>query len=358
MHVAAISRQSNGIQQQMKWEVEAAKELNIPWKTRIYIPATANDGSLANHNQNTFKRLIIWLKQRSTVYREILNNSNQYDVLLLRYSVHDPFLISMLLRKPKPIILVHHTIERKELVLDGTILGKIRSFAETMLGGIANKLADGQLAVTKEILRSTSKNSRNSSFQGIYPNGIENVDLVDDARGEKPEFLFVASSFQPWHGLDKLIDAVTTSTADISIHIVGNLNNEQVLACNEDGRFILHGLKEPTEIREIAARCNLGISSLAMERAGLSQGSTLKTREYLSYGLPVVADHSDVFPTSWPYFKKISTEKSNLISEMVSFSKETESYSRTIVHSQAMPYIQKQQILKNLYSQIDVYFSK
>lgn len=359
MHIAGLSRRSPGIVQQMEWEQEAARSLEISWDTKLLLPGSSLNGEtdlplkFRSGRPNRIVQLFSWFFQRRRFFQELQQASSNYDLILLRYSVHDFFQLRFLKSSNCPVGLVHHTIEKSELLLDGRITGRLRSFVESKIGLKANSLAAGQIAVTREILESIDSTKQQNSFSIVYPNGIRphNFELVDRRR-EIPEYIFVASHFQPWHGLDRLISAVKSSEAEIVVHVIGKLDDNLIRACKHDPRFRIHGVKTYQEIQEIASTAWLGIASLGMDRNGLTQGSTLKVREYLDLGLPVVADHLDVFGSDWKYFRRVETEPSELIRQLIEFSNEVRGVSRNNVRSAATPYIEKEILLHRLHSSL------
>lgn len=338
----------------MLWEQTSANELKIPWRSIVLYPSQLGvKQRKPGTKTTTFSRLQNWYNQRKATYQQIHEMQNDYDLILLRYSVHDFFLLNFLRKTNKPVFLVHHTLESKELLLDGMLIGQIRSFLEKVIGSMVNKLAMGQIGVTEEILNSISSKTNENSFRFVYPNGIIYESLPSrPILNEIPSFLFVSSSFQPWHGLDRLIKSMSLNSQKFTIHIVGTLTEQQQKECLKDDRLILHGQLNQFEISKLASTCNVGIASLAMDRAGLTQGSTLKVREYLSMGLPVAADHRDIFPEDWQYFKKISVNPSLLIEELLNFSKKSKNTDKQTVQISAMPFIHKKETLKSLYSSI------
>jgi glycosyltransferase involved in cell wall biosynthesis len=352
LHVAALARESPGIQLQLNLEDNAAKTLGINWNSRVILPEPMK-GKFSNSKIapiNTFLRFTNWWKHRVNVYSSLLESSDSYDILILRYSVHDPFLLWFLFTSTKPVLLVHHTIEFKELLLEGKIIGTIRATLEKVIGKLVNRKATGQLAVTEQILESVLAVSPNSRFSRVYSNGIEIEELKNkDSKGITPEFLFVSSVFHSWQGLDRLIAAMRTNKENFKIHLVGSLDSEQELACTQDSRFTIHGTLDKFEIEEIAASCWAGIGPLAIDRKGLSQGSALKVREYLSMGLPVIADHDDVFPIDWPFFKKIDTSPQRLIIEMLEYASGFSKYSKHFVQKSSINYISKKELVRDLY---------
>lgn len=100
LHSAALLSPPSGIISQMKWENDAAKEIGIPWKTRMYCPKNSVDEAEticydqsvdAAKITNPLFKVIAWFKLRINYYEWLKSQTDNYDVFVLRYYVHDPF---------------------------------------------------------------------------------------------------------------------------------------------------------------------------------------------------------------------------------------------------------------------------
>jgi hypothetical protein len=64
-----------------------------------------------------------------------------------------------------------------------------------------------------------------------------------------------------------------------------------------------YGVLTATAYRDVLARCDLGLGTLALYRKGMREASPLKVREYLAYGLPTVIGYDDTdFLGAEPWF--------------------------------------------------------
>ena len=102
-----------------------------------------------------------------------------------------------------------------------------------------------------------------------------------------------------WHGFDRVIYGIKEYTDDIKnnkkiiFNIVGdgpeisNLKN-LVKLNNLENHVIFHGPKFNEQLISIYNKTDVAISSIGMHRIGLIEGSTIKTKEYCSLGLPFV----------------------------------------------------------------------
>ncbi len=303
LHAAALLRPPSGIINQMRWEHEAANELSIDWSVKLYCPhgwiepegfieesrnVKAGDPSKAKPTD--------WLQFRYGYYQWLLSQVDNYDAFVLRYYVHDPFQFLFVRRCSKPVFFVHHTLEEPELRLPGTWPAKMRAKLDDLIAAPTLRATAGIIGVTQEIVNyEVARAGITNAKTFVYPNGIKfNEEPVADRRGEMPELLFVAGGFAPWHGLDLLLDSIEKSDAEFKLHLVGNVHEPSLSRAQKDSRIVVHGRLSTPEIRRIAEKCWIGLSSFGLYRNNMKEACTLKVREYLMMGLPVYSGHRDV----------------------------------------------------------------
>lgn len=102
----------------------------------------------------------------------------------------------------------------------------------------------------------------------------------------RPAFVFVGTEGQAWHGIDKIV-ALAKHLPDCDFHIVGCDPRDRELAAVSEN-VIVHGRIFGKDLLEIYRRSDIGLGTLALHRLGFDNTSSLKTLEYLMYGLPVV----------------------------------------------------------------------
>ncbi len=133
--------------------------------------------------------------------------------------------------------------------------------------------------------------------------------------GRTIEFICVAN-VEFWHGFDRLLRGVSeyvkskNDSPEVLVRIVGDGGGverlrslAQELGVNEFVRF--EGEMRGASLTEVYEKANVGVSSLALHRKGLTMASDLKTREYVARGVPVVycADDLDVDLDSGFFFR-------------------------------------------------------
>ena len=366
LHAASTVRHRLGIIQQMQWELGAAKALELPWKTQLYCPknligtgtgfSCIKESSCvaAENSESSLKELLTWLKLQKEFYQWLGHEIDQYDILLLRYSIHDPFLFPFLHRIRIPTLLVHHTLETHELAVKHTPVSILRIWAEKMMAKRSLRAASGIIGVTQEILDYELMRRNGSDIPAtVYPNGIHyEKDTADDCRTNVPELLMVASRFQIWHGLDLLLDSIGYCSKPFTLHLVGELTTAQKARGSSDTRIQVHGSLNHNQIKSIAARCWTGLSPFALHRNCMKQACTLKVREYFMMGLPVYANYQETLPDNFPYFCQGEAN----IEHILLFANEMRSVPRKSVADSAEPYISKTALLKELYEWLVLHY--
>lgn len=107
----------------------------------------------------------------------------------------------------------------------------------------------------------------------------------------------LVASISDYHGVNKIISAVEKEKVDRNIifHIVGDgpklkEYRDQIKEKHLEKSVVLYGKLTGQELDAVFNKCELGISSLANKEIGVLFSSTLKSKEYLSKGLPIISD--------------------------------------------------------------------
>lgn len=342
-----------GIVTQLCWEQEAARDLGLDWNVYIFSwrgaesPETTRKSLPSRTSAHTSRDA---LRLRIDYFRWLRSRIPEVDVFLLRYSPHDPIQWHFMNTCPRPVYLVHHTLETHELASIGTHREKLKAGLEGIIGPLAVRKSRAVVAVTQEIAEYERRRAFQKSKTSIlYPNGVRiDAEVIEDRRGSIPELLIVASEFHAWHGLDLLLSDIRKSTRNFRLHIIGEVSESDQRAGSEDRRIIFHGTKDRAEIREIGTSCWIGLSSFALHRKGMKEACTLKVREYLMLGLPVFAGYREVFPNSFPFF----CEGPPSIHKILEYAHTMRNVHRREVRECALPFIEKSLILRTFERQL------
>lgn len=354
LHSAALLTPGTGIVNQMTWEQEAARKLGLDWDTRLFCPdrgAGIIHVPFAVKSSGPAQKVSAWFSLRSAYAAWLRSVESKYDVVLLRYYVHDPYQHAFVTKSTRPVYFVHHTLEASELKLGGPS-GYVRAFGDRLIGDKTVRSAAGLIGVTAEIAAwQVQRAGKGKIASFVYPNGImsDAKDLLPEARGDIPHILFVASEFFPWHGLDLLLDDLSRFPGNnFRLHVVGRVNAQLRRQAADDSRVTFHGSLVRAELALLAQSCWVGLSSFALSRNGMEQACTLKVREYLSQGIPVYCGYAETLPTHFPFVRRGPAK----IGEILRYCNEVRNVARLDVRESAMPYIDKAELLIKLYHEL------
>ncbi|MBS6340508.1 MAG: glycosyltransferase [Eubacterium limosum] len=121
-----------------------------------------------------------------------------------------------------------------------------------------------------------------------------------------------------WHGVDRIVKGILNYHGDyvVVLNIVGagqELENLKILADN-DRRIIFHGPKSGVELTKIFNETDIAIDALGRHRSGILYNSSLKSKEYVARGIPVVSAVKTELDslTDFPYYLKLPADDSDI----------------------------------------------
>ncbi|WP_441977602.1 glycosyltransferase [Microbacterium sp. 2MCAF23] len=360
LHVGLFHKLGSGQRAQLEYERAAAQSLKgVIWETHTLTPTPERtDGG---------PRIPIWARrfQLAKLYAwwHIWRRSSQYDMVLMRSISPDPFAALMAPLIPN-LLTIHHSkeIEEISLVTKGPRLA-LALFLEGGLKRWAFRRLRGVVGVTEEIAQYEAERYPRAQIVATYPNGIDIAGFKiaeEPSPGSAPlRAVFVCSVFYAWHGLDRLLEALAALPANdgpppVVVDLVGTLDDEQqaqIEALAERGLVVVHGNLSSAEMLDVFKEARVAIASLALDRNGLRQASTLKVRQYLAAGLPVYSTHVDAgLPGEFPYY--VCDDGGFSIGRMMAFHDALEDRRRKSVREASRPFVDKQSIMESLIEQL------
>lgn len=162
---------------------------------------------------------------------------------------------------------------------------------------------------------------------GIQTINVKNGIIVDDIKPRKIPchgdeiHLIAAAVLNRWHGYDRLIAGLgeyykTCPNRKVVFHLVGDgpsLNGykELVSKLKLGDNVIFYGYKDKEELDLIYDKCDIALESLGLHRSNLTMASTIKSKEYIAKGFPIIASTPlDIFPNGWDYAYYAPTDES------------------------------------------------
>lgn len=284
-----------GIQKKITAQASVINNHNLPIKILI-ISHKNSSFDLPENVQFIELPKCNWIKRQIFICKSITKFTKDYQAIILRGIAYSPFFY-FILRNLKPqLCLEIHTKVFKELLCHKRYLNY---FIQRLSLPFCNKLISKKITVTQEIKDYEISYNFPEDCTSVISNGV----MVNDVNplpcvpfdGEHISMVFIASNFQPWHGLDRLINSINAYSGDIkiSLNIIGNVDEEQVPK-STNHNFIYHGcIYDTDQLDHIYSNCNLAISSLALYHNQITEACVLKTREYILKGLPFIYAYND-----------------------------------------------------------------
>lgn len=307
-----------GISKKIRSQINAFKEENIEMD---YISMNGKDilfnGKPENINLNKGKHFIF--------FRYIVNNINQickeYKFVYIRFSFANYYmfkLIKKLRQKGIKVFLEIPTfpyLDEIDDCLKNKILKKIDKFLWSNY--------------YKYIYRVVLTNDMNELFGIKAINIINAVDLnnIRMKRNEKHNDIIniiCVANISIWHGYDRLVNGLNDyykanvdGVERVELHIVGEgeaKKNLQKLTKEYGLEDYVHfwGLKFGDELDNLYNKMDIGVSSLALHRAGGGH-DPIKSKEYVAKGIPVIIGYEDrAFKQELPFIIKVNGDESNI----------------------------------------------
>ncbi len=284
-----------------------------------------------------------YLALRISAYRWLREHGGHYDAILVRHPLGDP-LLPHFIKHLDNTFTIHHTNELGEINRTESLAKRIQYAIEKRAGKTVLASTRGIVGLTEEILRAELRRAGAPPPPGfVSPNGIELVQngVIPDQRGGKIKLVSVCSKPYPWHGIDRIVSALkNSSNQDIEIHLIGDVTAYDF---GRDARLNYHGIIPHHDLTTKLGQFDMGLGSFALDRNGMTEACTLKTREYLAAGLPVLAHHRDAgLPEDFPYF----INEAFSIERAVELARAFRSTPKTTIREISAPYIDKRALLQ------------
>ncbi len=297
----------------------------------VYIWGFTNNEVVYFHNDE--KHIVGSFKnkaERRKLYFTELKNfaiAEKADVFYFRYATTDFFLLDMLKAFKKSGIT--NIVEIPTYPYNGEFKSNLKRRAiyalDVMLRGKLKKYTD-------RIVIFTGKYDSIFNIPTIPTmNGVDYDDITPVIREEHDDIKLIAvASMLPHHGFDRLLEGMkkyydSEPIKKVTALIVGDgeeLSKYQELVSNSkcSDHIQFAGNLFGDELNNAFYNADIAVGSLGLHRIGILNGSTLKNREYVARGLPIVYSTTDpLLEGKWFAYKLESNETSVKISDIVDF---------------------------------------
>jgi len=229
------------------------------------------------------------------------------DVVYLRWELFYP----PMLRLPSgvPLVVEINTNDLREYALGP----RLRATYNRLTRGLLLRRADAFVFANGWDLARSPSFQRFEARPVVITNGIDlsaYPSLPADAEGP-PRLVFVGIDDTPWNGIDKLITLASMRPGWCFDFVGITLDPGQ-----RRPNIRTHGQLDRPAVLEVLRQADVGVGPLALHRKGMEEVCTLKVREYLAVGLPVLYGGHDPDADAFdPYVMRIANTETNVVDE-------------------------------------------
>lgn len=235
----------------------------------------------------------------------------QPDAIYFRYAYHSPGLPALFQTIPTVAEINSDDLAEYPVTLSRAKLLYHRLTRERVLRALA-----AFVPVTREL---AARFARFGKASETLANGIELerfAPLPPCGPRESLRLVFVGSTGTPWHGLDR-VGELAALLPDAGFDIVGCTPVDwQAVASTRGaapGNMRFHGHLPRSGYEPLMQRASAAIGTLGLYRKSMDEACPLKVREYLAFGLPVLAAYEDTdIPAAADYFLRLPNNSSPL----------------------------------------------
>jgi hypothetical protein len=207
------------------------------------------------------------------------------DIIYLRWSMY--VFPSHRLFDIAPVVVEINTDD----VSQHEMLGKVYSLYNRLTRRIYLSQAAGLVYASAEL--QTSQSFTHFNRPGVViANGIdlEKNPIVPAPHNKRPRIGFIGTPDMTWQGVDK-IARLAELCPDIDIDVIGS--DTLPGGSNLPSNLMFHGYLDKEEARRVLSGDDVGLGTVALHRKAMDEASSLKTREYLAYGIPIIVPYKD-----------------------------------------------------------------
>jgi hypothetical protein len=168
----------------------------------------------------------------------------------------------------------------------------------------------GFVCVTGEIA-ALPQYARSGKPVAVISNSVslENVPEVPAPANPQPRLVFIGTPGQAWHGVDKILWLAERFPA-WHFDLIGV---ERDSVATPPANIVLRGVLGAQDYVAIIREADVGIGTLALHRKGMNELCSLKHREYVPYGVPIIMGAYDTDLAGVPGVLQLPNTENNVM---------------------------------------------
>lgn len=205
------------------------------------------------------------------------------DIIYSRLVTYTPILEVIFRRIPA--VLEINSNDKAEY--SGTAYSKYTRLYTSLLGRRLKDVASAFVFVTHELAGLYQRDLTRMPKYSVIANGYDfgRVPNLIESPSSRVSLVFIISPGLPWHGIDRLCD-IAQHLPEYDFQIVGESGVDSA-------NVFYHGYQTGDALLKLLKTAHFGVGTLALDRKGMTEACPLKSREYLSHGLPCFGGYVD-----------------------------------------------------------------
>jgi glycosyltransferase involved in cell wall biosynthesis len=328
LYIAAIDNEkyswSVGVSNKIRGQINAFSDLNVDMS---YL-CSENCKIVLNENSITTKNIVS--RFGFTVFamdliRNIFDKFNkeilEFDFIYIRYAFANPYLLKLVkyLRKNNKKVFLEIPTYPYEDEFKKNISGyTFKTIDKYILKSLSKYVY--RFVMTND-LTTLYKSKVINIFNGIDEKSITSHNSVNKGTDNVINMIAIAN-LSPWHGYDRVIEGLNDyykkhNNKIVRFYVVGDGESKEDLEnlvekYNLQDEVIFLGVKRGEELNDAFENMHIGISSLALFRAGGGH-DPIKSKEYIGRGIPVILGYKDrALSGNLPFVFNIPEDNSSL----------------------------------------------
>jgi hypothetical protein len=222
-------------------------------------------------------------------------NLKKYDLIFSRIYGFSPFFFLFFRKRKFKLIVEYHTKIVKEYIAVGRF---DLALAYWIFKNLSDLVIDAKICVTDEIAKIESFNKPIVTITNGFKHKKIDLPAFQYFRGDSLRILMICSKLQPWHGIERFFKSIvhwqeSNPNLILKIDIVGEIYQSSFKKIKLPQHILFHGSKNDNEIIELAKNANMGLSTIGLFMKNMEEACPLKSREYISMGLPFIYGYKD-----------------------------------------------------------------